>query len=252
MDLNKSNRAMLVPPGELAGPVPRKVALGSSGDVAGITALVLVAAIFGGWFAASLTSENSQQTRWRALLSSNSREVVGQVRHILWARYAPDTVQYKFTVDGTTYYGEADEPDTIGPWNALTRSHPILIRFSPPNPTINHPAAWEWSAWQEHRDEILFMSFFVILAGIGVAYLLRERKLVREGRAAQGMVTSCTPQRRWFHLEYEFHTEEGESLAGKCDSQDSYEVGAKIWIIYLPRKPKQNHPYPLDDWIVAG
>ena len=101
-------------------------------------------------------------------------------------------------------------------------------------------------------DEDIFTIFLVTMAGIGVAYLLRERKLARKGRAAAGLVTSCTPQKNSFQVEYEFHTEEGESLKGKCDSQDRYEVGATIWIIYLPRKPKRNRPYPLDDWIVVG
>lgn len=246
MDLDKSNRAMLAPPGELAGHVPRKVALGST-DATYIILIVLL--FFGGgvWVAVSLV----QHTQHRTLLRKNSREVVGQVTDTFAGRGGKTYVEYRFTVDGETYSNITQEPNTRGPWYALRRSHPILIRFLPSNPSINHPADWEWSARMDLLD-IIFTIFFVTLGGIGVAYLMRERKLAREGRAAAGMVTSCTPNGRLFQVEYEFHTEEGESLTGKYSGADSYEVGARIWVIYLPRKPKRNHPYPLNDWIVAG
>lgn len=247
VDLNKSNRAMLVPPGELAGPVPRKVTLCSTGDTYFVMLLVLFAAALGVWGGVSLV----QHTRDRALLRANGHEVVGQVSDILAGRGGKTFVEYKFTVDGDPYFGDTQEPKTRGPWYALGPSHPILVRFLPSNPAINHPAAWEWSVRMDLID-IIFTLFLVILAGIGVVYLIWQRKLVREGRAAAGMVTSCKPDGRLFQVEYEFHTEEGESLTGKNSGVDSYEVGARIWIIYLPRKPKRNHPYPLNDWIVAG
>jgi hypothetical protein len=249
MDLKRSNRAMLVPPGELAGPVPRKVALCSTDA----TYIIMTALLFfglGAYSAWSLTSENIQQTRWRALLRTNGREVVGQVTKISWARYGPDFVRYRFAVDGKTYSGETERPRSVGPWDALSRLHPILIRFFPSDPAISHPAAWQWSLLV-YLPEIILIAFLDAMSGLMVAGLLRERTLAREGRAAAALVTSCTPQNRVFRLEYEFHTEAGESLKGKSDSQDSYEVGAKIWITYLPRNPKRNHPYPLNNWIVA-
>jgi hypothetical protein len=228
VDLNKSNRAMLVPPGELAGPAPRKVAFCSTSGTYIVMLIAFLAAIFGVWVAVSLV----RHTQHRALLRKNSREVVGRVTDTVAGRDGKTYVEYSFTVEGVTYFGNTQEPSSRGPWDALTRSHPILIRYLSSNPAINHPAAWEWSV-RMNLDGYIFTIFFTTMGGIGVAYLMRERKLASEGRAAAGLVTSCTPQRRWFQVEYEFHTEEGESLTGKCDSADSYEVGARIWVIYL-------------------
>lgn len=153
-------------------------------------------------------------------------------------------MKYRFTVDGRTYFGRATEPEASGPWYALRRSGPILIRFIPSNPAINHPAAWEWSALM-YRDEIALWIYLLTLWGIGLALLMRDHKLAREGKVAAGVVIRCTPRNRGFRVEYEFRTEEGVSLKGKCVCADPYEAGATIWILYLPRKPKRNRSYPL-------
>ncbi len=249
MDPIDSIRALAVPPAELVGPLPRNVKLNSTNGKFG---LLFVLSLFAtcAYFAVTFGSEAIRQTQQRALLRGNSRDVVGKVTGFHVVRFTPLVVKYSFTFDGKPYFGEAKEPNAVGPWTALRRSDPISIRFLPANPAISHPAAWEWSALI-YRDEIIFVIFLLAMGSMVLAILARERKLAREGKAALGVVTSCTPWNREFRVEYEFCTEDGVLLKGKSGCADPFEPGARIWILYLPRKPERNHCYPLEMYSVA-
>lgn len=252
MDQNESNRTLTTPPRELTGPVPRKVTHSPGNATYLAIASVLMLVVFAGPFAVFEGPEAIEQMRERSVLRRDSREVVGQVTGVSDGDYGtPGTVKYSFTVDGKTYLAEADKPRSAGPWSRFRRSSPILVRFMPSDPAISHPAGWEWSPLM-YWDDIAWWILWVALAGIGVGSLAKGRELAREGKAAEGVVTSCTPKNREFRVEYEFRTEDGESLEGKCDSEDAYKEGAKIWVLYLARKPKRNRPYPLDDWLVVS
>jgi hypothetical protein len=167
--------------------------------------------------------------------------VVGKVTGFSIARYAPMGVSYRFLVDGVTYSGEAKEP---AGGTSLEKADEIPIRFLPSNPAINHPDAWEWSpaiGWLYTAGEI----FFTAMGGFVFAFFWRDRRLAREGKAAAGVVTSCTRDDRRFDVGYEFCTEDGLPMRGKSDCADEYGVGARVWILYLPQKPRRNQMYPL-------
>ena len=69
--------------------------------------------------------------------------------------------------------------------------------------------------------------------------------MARDGKAATGVVTKCIPDDRTFDLEYQFFTEDGLLVTGKTDSPDEYCAGARVWILYLPKRPRRNSMYPL-------
>jgi hypothetical protein len=75
--------------------------------------------------------------------------------------------------------------------------------------------------------------------------LLRDRKLAREGKASEGVVINCEHEKSWFRIEYEFQAENGTRIKGTSDSEEEYETGDQIWIIYLPYGHRRNHSYPL-------
>ncbi|HEU5351052.1 MAG TPA: DUF3592 domain-containing protein [Terracidiphilus sp.] len=249
MDIDDVNRATAAPPGELVGPLPRKVELCST-DGQTFLGIALLFFVIGVVFAISFSSEAIQQTRQRAILHGAGRDVVGEVTGFSVGRWAPTVVKYQFSFNGKTYFGSAKEPRTTGTGIALKKSDQILVRFLPSNPSINHPETWEWSVLMG-LDSLALQVFLFTISVIGIAALMRDRKLARKGKAVSGVVIRCTPRNREFQVEYEFRTEDGFSMRGKCGCADSYEAGARIWILYLPHWPQRNHCYPLAYYCVV-
>jgi hypothetical protein len=251
MDLAASERATQEVPLELAGPPPRAVTLNFDGDDARFAVAVILLFFVGGGIALGWGSyRDVQQYKHRALLRSDGRDVVGEVTRISSGRGSV-TAHYRFNVNGVTYFGTALEPDTRAPGASPNQLDKIPVRFLPSNPTINHPGAWEWSPYTELVPR-LFLIFFFSMGTVLLVYLCRQRKLVRHGKPAAGIVTSCIRKNRTFWVEYEFQTENGSRLTGHGDSTDSYEAGAPIWILYLPQRPSRNGVYPLSLFDVAG
>lgn len=237
-------------PSELAGSLPRKVRLNLGGD--GRFALILVCCFFIpglillGWKG----HDDIKQFQQRTILRDHARQVVGEVTGFSFARYSPMSVNYRFTVNGVAYSGEAMEPRSPGPGTSFNRGDDILIRFLPSNPAINHPDAWEWSAvtgWYFIVGEV----FLTSLGGLVLVLLLRDRRLARLGKAAAGIVIGCSRDDRWFRVEYEFRTEGGVLMKGHDDFKDEYGAGARIWILYLPQKPRRHHRYPLSTYTIV-
>jgi len=232
---------MAAAPSELTGGFPRKVRLNDSPDAKYLLTVVLVFFLGGliilGWWG----YDEFKQFHQRAVLRIDSRVVIGQVTGFSIARNAPIGVSYRFVVDGVTYSGEAKEPEE---GTSLEKADKLPIRFLPSDPSINHPNAWEWSpaiGWIFTASEI----FFTSMGGLAFAFLWRDRRLAREGEPAAGTVTKCIPDERRFDVEYEFFTEDGLRMNGKSDCADEYGAGARVWILYLPKKPRRNQMYPL-------
>ena len=234
-------------PQELAGPLPRRVETDSD-DARYVLMLVLIFLVGGalifGWY----TFGSLNQVRQRAALRSEGREVVGEVTDLTTGR-GTEYVKYSFTFGGKSFSGKARIPGHSG--IVLHKQDRIIIRFLPSDPAVNHPYAWEWSALMDIVP-IGFQAFFALIALAGLIYLLRERRLAREGIAALGVVTSCTLNDRRFQIKYEFRTKEGALMAGSSDCKDSRDPGASIWILYLPHRPQRNDCYPLSNFRIVG
>jgi hypothetical protein len=173
-------------PSELAGPSPRKVQLSfSEGDGRYLLLIVLVFFVGGLIFLGWKGYDDIKQFQQRALLRGDAHEIVGEVTGFSFGRYSPMSVNYRFTVNGVTYSGEALKSMNPGPGTSFEKGDNILIRFVPSNPVINHPDAWEWSAaigWYFVVGEVYFTS----MGGWALALLLRDRRLAREGKVALG------------------------------------------------------------------
>ncbi len=249
MNPDDPTHSTLMAPRELAGPLPRRARLYSTDG----RNLLLIALLFfacGAIFTVSYCAEAIKQTQARAALRSDSAVVAGEVTGFSIGRWAPTVVEYTFTYNGTAYSGKAKEPRSSGPWTAFNESDKIFVRFLPSNPAVNHPAAWEWSALMG-LDSIIFQIFLLTMSGVALIVLLRDRKLARDGTPAAGEVVACTPKNRQFQVSYEFCTESGQLIKGESGSRDPYEVGARIWILYIPQNPGRNHSYPLDFFEIA-
>ena len=243
MDPSDSAGVASTAPSELIGPVPRKVRL-SDGDAPYLVLIVLLFFVGGGLWLGWKGYDDVQQFKHRALLRSSGRVVIGEVTGFSFGRYTPMSVVYRFAVNGDGYSGKALEPEKPGLGTSFDKGDKIPVRFLPSDPSINHPDAWEWSA-NIGRWFVGFQIFFWSLGAWALLFLLRDRRLARNGSVATAVVTECRPDDRRFRVEYRFRTADGVEMKGHSDSPDEYGVGATIWVLYLPQRPQRNNMYPL-------
>jgi hypothetical protein len=191
-----------------------------------------------------LSIDHFHQTQNRAALRLQSTETFGEVG---WTMKS--VVHYTFTVNGTSFKGKAVIPRHM----RIRDSDPFLIRYLPSDPTINHPAAWEWS---ESGDwaRIISPSIFIGVALLLFLLIRADRRLVAEGLPVVAVVTECSRNRGrsgGFIAKYEFRTADGSPAAGSGWYADPKEVGAKICVLYLPQNPRRNGPYASLNYRVA-
>jgi hypothetical protein len=234
-------------PSELRGSLPRKVQLNSANAPAMAVAVALCLGIGGIAFGFDCYS-NSKEIEHRTVLRREGRDTIGKVT-ATHAGHGSPTVSYAFKVDEGYYSGKAELPDYR---LILHESDPIAVRYLPTDPTVNHPADWEWSGLVI-MDLIpqAFVLFFAIMGVVPLVALFRDRKLAREGRRAKGVVINCSPVKTEFRVEYEFRTADGVPVTGRTSVSDEYGSGARVWVLYLPQKPQRNSMYPLRYFEVA-
>lgn len=226
-------------PPELRESVPRRVQLNSTNASAMLVVVVLCLGV-GGIFLASVCKGLVVQILQRAALRQAGRDTVGKVTATHAGHGAP-TVTYSFESEGLIYSGTAELPN----YHLIFHdSDPIAVRYLPKDPTMNHPADWEWSGLGDLPPDA-FILFCTLVGVVAVVALFRDRKLAREGRPAKGVVTDCCPGKSGFRVEYEFRTDGGVPVTGHSSSPDEYGAGARVCILYLPQKPQRNSMYPL-------
>lgn len=252
MTLEDTSRSIGPCPGELTGPTPRKVRLNLNSNNARF-ALIVISFFFVGFgiLLGAACFSDVRQFRQRAELRSGGHDVVGEVTKVVYPRHAPKVVKYRFSVEGAQYSGEAKAPFFATPGTILHEYDQILVRYLPSNPNVNHPEAWEWSPLIGIVDTA-FQVFFFSMGSVALIVLLRERALAREGKIAEGFVTSCRFVDRTFRIDYEFRTPDGATIRGKGDCRKEYRPGARVWILYMPEQPRRNDTYPLSLFEVVG
>lgn len=228
-------------PSELNGPLPRRVQMNSTNASAMVVVVVLCLGV-GGVMVGSACQGILTQARQRTALRQEGRNTVGKVT-ATHAGHGSPTVTYAFEANGLNYSGKAE----------LTNYHlifhesdQIAIRYLPTDPTVNHPADWEWSGLVI-MDLIpkVFMLFLTSIGVVALVALFRDRKLARRGRPTKGVVRDCSAGKSGFRVEYEFRTDDGVPVTGHASSPDEYGAGARVCILYLPQKPQRNSMYPL-------
>ena len=235
-------------PAELSSRLPRRVRMDTGG---GRFLLVTVVFCFG-WGASIFCyhAVNSiKQVQQRDALRREGRETMGTVIMESSHRGAPASVSYVFSFGGITYSGNAQLP-AFGK-TIIHKSGPIAVLFLPSNPSVNHPESWEWTVLGEIDVAEILMLFLITMGCIALIRALKDRKLAREGMAAEATAIACSPVKAGFHVKYEFRTEDGLSIRGSCDCAEEVEEGSKIWILYLSQRPKRNHSYPMEFFSVV-
>jgi hypothetical protein len=228
-------------PSELRGSLPRRVQVNSANASAVIVVAVLCLGV-GGVLTGAACRGVVAQIRARTALRQEGRDTVATVT-ATHAGHGSPTVTYAFKVHGLSYWGKA-EISNYG--LVFHKSDQIAVRYLQTDPTVNHPADWEWSG-VETMDLIpeVFLLFLTSVGVVALVALFRDRKLARRGIPAKGVVTDCSPGKSDFRVEYEFRTVDGVPASGHSSSPDEYGAGARIWILYLSKNPQRNSMYPL-------
>jgi hypothetical protein len=235
-------------PHELTGPTPRTVRLAGNGLVFGIlfASLLVLATVA----IPSFCIHAVNQTHYRDALRSDGHDAIGVITKLRFGgRASMPSVKYTFNAEGKTFTGRAllSSDDQV----RLDKSGPIAIRFLPTDPTINHPAGWEWSVLME-MPPIAILMLFGTCGAIYMTVLWRERKLARRGKPTAGVVANCVRKNRTYWVEYRFSTEDGAQVGGRGYYSTHREPNTGIWILYLPQNPSRNGPYPLPNYRVCG
>lgn len=222
----------IIPP-ELTGPVPRRVRF----DPVTLVFPVVMVIIFSGLPTYLLLTQISHQNK----LHQNSSETIGQIEDAWYAgRSDTPTVSYTFSANGTSFTGKASVPDQI--FQSLHRGDSLAIHYVPSEPSISHPAAWDWSSpvWVQYVLPFLGLPFVIIYW----VTLCSQRRLAIGGIATVGTVTDCHSGRGGIFVNYEFDTPEGIGFQGKGPSSVWKASGTRICILYMPEKPLRNGTYP--------
>ena len=240
MDSNSQSAATETIPGELMGRVPRNVRLSSNCRVQFTIGTMLLAV--GASIAILSIVRNVHQKQHMAELRLGGNETDASITSLgPEGRSNIETVRYDFNANGTIFTGKSVVPNQMN--SGLHASGSLPIRYLPADPTINHPAAWEWSP----QWGILFGSMMYVAGGLfSFLFTHGQRRIVREGTPAVASITSCsssTGRSIWFAVKYEFRTEDGTVTQGRGRYENALDVGTQICVLYLPLNPQRSLPY---------
>lgn len=142
------------------------------------SALVVVIVLclgLGGLITGRFCFEIHKQIQQRRLLREEGRDTVGSVT-ATHAGHGSPTVTYAFRINGLNYSGKAD---ILNYRLVFHESDSIAVRYLPIDPTVNHPADWEWSILQGDLIPEVFILMFTSVGAIALVALIRNRKLAR-------------------------------------------------------------------------
>jgi hypothetical protein len=227
-------------PAELRSMPPRNVKLTGAGwyDICLGSAFVAIAVALMVFLYSKVLHNLAKRNELRQSASETMGQITGK-----WGTPKPRIygIDYTFAVDGITYTGKSSAPEDI--WRGLGNGENLSIKYFPPDPSINRPAAWEITpgpAW------LPLVFGLIALPGFGVyRRLLKKRRFAIEGAPAVARITNCFSDRGGYRLEYEYRAENGDLIV--CSGNGSKrEIGSTVCLLYLPANPNRSRIYPID------
>jgi hypothetical protein len=224
------------PPPELAGPTPRPFRWKQVGIV--IPAVVVFIFFVGlGMFGAT----------WHAADESNRLRKEGQITDAtitrIWTDGASYKVAYEFPIAGKTMSGESEIPQRR--WKNLQSGSHIPVKYVPGEPDYNQLAFVSDTPTPYWLPGVIFV-LWIFLLYLVISSVLRERRLLRYGRAAPGMITGIKTQapNYGYVLKYEFQLADGTLVNGKSVATVAHSRDEVI-VLYDPKHPRRNRIYTI-------
>jgi len=232
------------PPEGLNRPVPRPVRLSVQGKVLSVLGVIFL--IAGVVLGAILTRQVQQDADREQLLSQKGAEAKGTVIRAWRASDKSRTpmVSYHFPANGLELGGQSSMQTEA--WRKIDVGGPIVIRYLPDNPRINHPAEGASSALPAWMPWLPTLSF--LFPALVFRWMIRrEKRLLAEGSPARGVVTQVT-RRKKLIVYYDFKLPTGEEMHGKSSVGAGFgaQSGEQVCILYDPDNPRRNAVYPLE------
>ena len=235
-----------VPP-ELLSSRPRPVRLTGAGRlVAGIGALLPVAALMGGFWL------HDQAVRDRALREAvDEQGIVAEAvvtdltrTHEKSPRYF---VRYRYFAGERSYVGRASVGR--GYWANLQQGSLLVVRYLPSQPEQSWIRGYEPSGVPFWAGPVVAIGLALSALVLGYA-LRRQWVLLMEGRAALAQVTRSKKVRSQhgahYIVYYEFRLMSGAASSGRYNSRRSPPPdGTTICVVYDPDRPTRSARYPL-------
>lgn len=245
MDDDSCSQTMQNIPPELSASVPRTIRFSDrSRSMPVVLALLFIATVIG----VSLYGNHVARQVWqRSALRTQGIEAQAEITSLKRAGRGPDVATYTFIVNGQNILGLAEVPPEL--MHSLRETNSLAVRYLPSNPTINHPARWEWSLSSEWFLMVM-LTGLLLVCSVTISKAYANRKLLVWGTPAAGSVTGCSSTKGSYTIHYEFRTGAGGLLRGSGQSLGRREAGERIWILYLPQNPRRNGPYPFSDYCV--
>jgi hypothetical protein len=213
---------------------------------AGIAMLVLAGAMLLGAVAAGigLGTTFRRQVKDLRLLQEQGVNTDAQITRV-WRSSGKDQqhlVSYRFTVQEREYVARKGVPPRI--WQTLRAGSTLSVRFLPSNPKVNHPTEWDDTPMPNWVPYLVSGELAVIAVVLAII-LLKQVRLLTEGRPAPGIVTGHRRTRNGTVIRYEFQLMNGATVKGRSQSRRPPAIGSPVCVLYDPENPRRNAPYPL-------
>jgi hypothetical protein len=235
------------PPDGLDRSLPREVRLTAAGRALVVASAALcIGAVAAGVGLAARAGRQAEELR---LLQRNGASTAGEVTR-LWRGEGESRrrrfMAYRFTVDGRAY--ERHVRLGLSAWSALRVGSEVPLRYLPSNPALHYRLG------AEPRPESPLLAFaaggaLALCGGLVLLPLRAQRRLLAEGRAAQGFVTRHRRTQHVHHhgtvFHFAFEVLSGATVHGKAGpGTKTPAVGSAICVLYDPDDPRRNAPYP--------
>jgi len=165
-----------------------------------------------------------------------------------WTESRTAMVAYEFSAGGHTVRGEHTIPKSRQA--ALTTGAHTPVQYARSDPGINRPAV------SSDPPLTYWMAFLVFVGSMALVALVvlpirKERRLLRYGEAAAGVITN-NPQGRLpkygYVLKYEFQLPDGSPVNGRTQRDARCRNGEIVCVLYDPARPRRNDLYPTRLW----
>ncbi len=231
------------PPAELSGSLPRPVRLSSRGTVLAIAMAINLA--IGGFAAVFVTMQSARETRVQEQLQREGVPIDAVITR-LWVssdKSHTHKVSYQFPYQGLFYPGESSAPRDV--WRELRAGTRLPVRFLPSSPAVSQPTPWKNPPTPVWLAPFVGLFLAAVAALIGVP-LVKQRRLLAEGRTAPAIVTGYRKGKSCRLLDGEFALPGGAVIPIRGGQVRTYpEIGSTICVLYDREDPRRNAPYPL-------
>ena len=164
----------------------------------------------------------------------------------LWRSGGEDSsrrMSYRFEIDGQVVTGSTKVPKRT--WSTLRTGATIPVVYLPGDPAINYPEAWRRSVTPVFLAVLVPSMFGGFAALLGLT-IMRQSRLLREGRPAPAVVVKTQRSDKAVVVTYEFRVLSGAVRKGRSSASGKSvpAEGSVLCVMYDPENPRRHAIYP--------